>query len=98
VTTTPEQTYSYADAAAGDFDRDGKLDLALVRRIPPNGTQIVPAWGDAKGAFVPDFTQAIASPSVSGITAGDLDGDTRPDLVVISAARGSVTAIKNECN
>jgi hypothetical protein len=98
VTTTPEVSFNYADAAAADFDRDGKLDVALVRRVPPSGTQVVLAWGDGNGAFVPDFTQAIPLPSVSGIAAGDVDDDGKPDLVVISAARGSVTAVRNGCN
>jgi hypothetical protein len=98
ATITPEATFNYADAAAADFDRDGKLDLALVRRVPPSGTQVVLAWGDGNGAFAPDFTQAIPVPSVSGIAAGDVDDDGKPDLVVISAARGSITSVRNGCN
>lgn len=97
VTTTPVQSYVYADAAAGDLDGDGKVDLALVRRVPPSGTQVVPAWGDGHGKFGLDFTQALALPSVSGIAAGDVDGDGRTDLVVVSADRGSMTAVRNGC-
>lgn len=96
--TALETSFSYSDAAAADFDRDGKLDLALVRRIPPTSTEVVPAWGDGHGAFVDDFTQAIDLSGVSGLAAGDVDGDGRADLVAISADRGSVTAVRNGCN
>ena len=87
-----------ARAAAGsggrvtlfDFDGDGDLDLFDVS---PAGQRL---FRNDNGRFV-DVTQALgldASQRGVGAAAGDLDNDTRPDLLVLRAS--GVTLYRND--
>jgi hypothetical protein len=58
----------------GDYDGDGDLDLLRVNQDA--GSQLL--WNDGNGAFT---AAAIALPSGTWITAGDLDGDGDRDFV-----------------
>ncbi len=71
-------------AVAGDFNHDGKPDLAvLLSDYPINGElQIYPGKGD--GTFGTPYIAAVPIPNPLSIAQADLNGDGIPDLVVTS--------------
>jgi len=74
------------DIAVGDFNRDGRLDLAFAN----HGTQhLTVLLGDGKGRLAPaphsPVTVAVR-PHTHGIATGDFNGDGIPDLVTESWA------------
>ncbi len=62
----------------GDFNGDGKLDLAVANRVD-NTVSVFLAKGD--GSFQPAVSYP-AGPSPRAVIAADLNGDKRDDLVV----------------
>jgi hypothetical protein len=70
---------------AGDFNGDGKLDLAVV----DNGSDTVSILlGNGDGAFQPAVQYAVG-PDPYAIVAGDFNGDGRLDLAVANGDYGS---------
>jgi len=76
-------------APLGDFDHDGRLDLATINET---NHAVYVAYSHGDGTFVGGQTYALAS-APSAIEAADLDGDTFIDLVVTSAAGGTITVL-----
>jgi uncharacterized protein (DUF2141 family) len=79
--------------AVGDFNGDGKLDLAIANRKDNTVTVLL---GDGKGGF----TEAPGSPFPVGVepwslAVGDFNGDGRPDLVVANEGSNNVTVLLN---
>ena len=77
--------------ATGDFNGDGKLDLAVVNRTSQNVTVLL---GDGSGRF----SQVTGSPfavgtSPFGIAVGDFDGNGTLDLAVSNSGSASVTLL-----
>src|ERR1022692_2476663 len=67
--------YAYS-VAVGDFNGDGKLDLAVA-----NGVGVSVLLGNGDGAFQPAVTYAAGTYTES-IAVGDFNGDGKLDLVV----------------
>jgi hypothetical protein len=70
-----------AGFTAGDFDGDGRLDLA-VSVAAAGGTGVSVLLGDGQGGFgAPHLSDTAIQPGA--LAAGDLDGDCRLDLAVM---------------
>src|SRR5207302_723166 len=78
--------------AMGDFNRDGKIDLAVANNGPNNIT-ILSGKGDGTFQAAVNFSLAFAPSSVAAggfiggglplfVAAGDFNGDGKPDLAV----------------
>ena len=72
--------------AVGDFNGDGKLDLAVANLFSDNVTILL---GDGKGGF----SKPAGSPVGAGfepfsVAVGDFNGDGKPDLAVTSTVGG----------
>src|SRR5689334_23199814 len=62
------------DIAAGDFNRDGLLDLAIANHETPEVTLLL---GDGKGGFAPAARSPVrfaVKPHVHGLAASDFNG------------------------
>jgi len=85
-----------AALVAGDFNGDGKLDLALLtssaegivdgRNDTKDAVVILPGRGD--GTFSSAATYPVG-PSADTMVAGDFNGDGKLDLAVVNASGGS---------
>lgn len=87
----PPAPYDYGQAAAGDFDGDGNLDLAFAVHL----TGLIALRGDGKGGFTPMQDglplRAPGASHFSGeafgtrtLVAADWTGDGRSDLIALS--------------
>jgi hypothetical protein len=77
--------------ALADFNRDGKLDVAVANSGSKNVTVLL---GDGKGGFAP----ATGSPFPAGdnpndVAVGDVNGDGRPDLAFANHDTHYVTVL-----
>jgi hypothetical protein len=83
-TFQPQVTYpvgiSPVAIVAGDFNGDGRLDLAVANRNDQGGTSSV-LLGNGDGTFQPQVSYAVGS-GPDAIVAGDFTGDGRLDLAV----------------
>jgi len=76
--------HSPNDIAIGDFNRDGKPDLAFANHEQKHLTVLL---GDGRGAFVPASHSPFpveVRPHTHGVAAGDFNGDGNLDLVTDS--------------
>ena len=83
-------------AAVADFNRDGRPDLA-VTRSDENGNEYVDSlilWNEG-GRFALDRKTALPTVFAAGLSAGDLNDDGWPDLVVSNAGSGESMSIQS---
>jgi Bacterial Ig-like domain (group 3)/FG-GAP-like repeat len=86
VYTTTEITGYASGIAAGDFDGDGNLDIA-VSEMTSNKIFLFYGLGDGtftKSAYTIDLTDPTTGPQ--DVQAGDFNGDGKDDLAIVSVS------------
>jgi hypothetical protein len=84
------------DIAVGDFNRDGKLDLAFANHEEKHLTLLL---GDGRGGFRPASNSPFpveVKPHTHGVAAGDLNGDGNLDLVTDSWGTDQVEVLSGD--
>ena len=82
------------DMVTGDFDGDGKLDLATMLRTGQAGVKLL--LGNGAGAFTDGGTTAIGT-AYNALAATDFDSDGDLDLVTSGGGiNGTVVTLRND--
>jgi len=80
---------------AGDFNRDGILDLAVTEGV---GKMVSVLLGDGKGGFLPPKRYPVSNALTGYIVSGDFNRDGILDLVVINNGRNSASILLGDGN
>jgi hypothetical protein len=80
-----------ANVITGDFNGDGKLDLAAA---VGGSNQVSVSMGNGDGTFQPAVEYAVGE-NPSGIAAGDFNGDGKLDLAVTNTGSDDISVLLN---
>ena len=81
----------YDSVAVGDFNGDGKLDVALANYGISNVSVLL---GNGNGTFQPAITYPAGSNPLA-VAVGDFNGDGRPDIAVANGSGNNVSVLLN---
>jgi hypothetical protein len=88
-----------ATAVTGDFDHDGKTDIALVSGLQNTWTSLPVAFSNGDGTFritnyfIGDFAQWWSGYGGAKIVTGDFNNDGRTDIVLVSGLQNTWTSL-----
>jgi len=87
-------SYFSSRAAVGDFNGDGKVDLAGIE-VGTFGETLNILLGDGDGTFQPPISYALGSSSYSiyGIGVADINNDGKLDLVLLGLIFGAESSV-----
>src|SRR5262249_26112806 len=88
---TDEDNTSPSDLVVGDFNHDGKPDIAVLNS---EGSNVGVLINTGDGSFASSVNYSLSSYSETGIAAGDLNGDGNLDLA-LALNGGSAVATLN---
>lgn len=81
------QFFVEGDLAVADFDLDGRSDLLIAGRLSENdppGVGLAGIWRNTGNGFGPVAIPGLVQGDSPSVAAGDLDGDGRPDFVILA--------------
>src|SRR3989454_11466386 len=81
--------FNPASVAVGDFNGDGKRDLAVANY---NSSTVSVLLGNGNGTFQPAVTLAVGANPLA-VAVGDFNRDGKLDLVVANAGAGTVSVL-----
>ncbi len=90
VSSSPSVGEFPAGIAVGDFNGDGKLDLAITENGSNSATILL---GNGDGTFTPAAANPATGIQPMGIAVGDFNGDGIADLAVACSGSGTVTIL-----
>jgi hypothetical protein len=94
VTTTYGAGTDPVAVAVGDFNGDGRTDVAVANNTASAGT--VSVWiSNADGSLAPVSGTAVAPELISQLLATDLNGDGKADLVTTGQSTSGYTFMNN---
>ena len=92
----PGISVSPTSIVAGDFNKDGKLDLAVAT---PNVHDVAVLVGNGNGTFGSPIHYALDDPNfvnnINKLSSADLNSDGYPDLVLDNLSSNHVTVLLN---
>ena len=82
-----------SSVALGDFNGDGKLDMAVASSGSTNRVSILLGNGDGTFQSAVDYAGASLPGTAPPLVVGDFNGDGRLDMAVIDAASSTVSVL-----